>query len=148
MPELCTFEYCIIRVVPRVEREEFLNAGVLLACAAQDFLCARIELDEARLQAFAPWIDPATLDEYLNVFPLVCAGGAGAGPIGRMSQRARFHWLAAPRSTIIQTSCVHLGLCQYPDAALEHLLDSVVRVKSDDRRTRSSERKTNREESN
>ena len=131
MPEPCTFEYCIIRVVPRVEREEFLNAGVLLACAAQDYLRACVELDKSRLQVFAPGLDPAMIEEYLNVFPLVCAGGPDSGPIGRMSQRARFHWLAAPRSTIIQTSCVHLGLCEYPDAALEHLLDTVVRMKSD-----------------
>jgi len=126
MPELCTFEYCIIRVVPRVEREEFLNAGVLLACAAQEFLEARIELDRRRLKVLAPMLDIAAVEEYLDVIPLVCAGGDGAGPIGQMPQRARFHWLAAPRSTIIQTSAVHLGLCECPRAALERLLATMV----------------------
>jgi len=127
MTELCTFEYAIIRVVPRVEREEFVNAGVVLSCPAHDFLHARIELDWARLKAFAPALEPATIEEYLNIIPLVCAGGAGAGPIGQMPQRARFHWLVAPRSTMIQVSPVHSGLCRNPHAALEHLLDSMVR---------------------
>jgi hypothetical protein len=127
MPELCTFEYCIIRVVPRVEREEFLNAGVLLACAEREFLQARIELDRERLKAFAPELDPSIIEDHLNIIPLICAGGVAAGPIGQLPQRARFHWLAAPRSTIIQASAVHLGLCHSPDAALEHLLDCMVR---------------------
>jgi len=127
MPELCTFEYCIIRVVPRVEREEFLNAGVLLSCAEHAFLEARIELDRERLKALAPTTDLAMIDDHLNIIPLICAGGAAAGPIGGLPQRARFHWLAAPRSTIIQASTVHLGLCHSPDAALEHLLDCMVR---------------------
>ncbi len=123
-----TFEYAIIRIVPRVEREEFLNAGVLLFCLTQEFLEARIEVDAARLAAFAPWLNSAALEEHLAMIPLICAGGAGAGPIGQMPLRARFHWLVAPRSTIIQWSSVHCGLCQSPHAALEHLLDKMVRA--------------------
>jgi hypothetical protein len=122
-----TFDYAIIRVVPRVERQEFLNAGVLVSCPSQDFLEARIELDRHRLQAFAPDADPALVEEYLAVIPQVCRGDDASGPIGRMPQRARFHWLVAPRSTIIQLSPVHSGLCEDPQAALEHLLGTMVR---------------------
>ena len=122
-----TFEYAIIRVVPRVERQEFLNVGVLVSCPAQDFLQARIELDSHRLQALAPEIDLPTVEEYLRIIPKVCEGGDEAGPIGRLPQRARFHWLVAPRSTIIQCSPVHSGLCENPEAALERLLNTMVR---------------------
>ncbi|HVF10359.1 MAG TPA: DUF3037 domain-containing protein [Abditibacteriaceae bacterium] len=128
MPELCTFEYCIIRVVPRVEREEFLNVGVLLSCATHEFLQARIEVDRDRLKAFSPALDFLAVEEYLRSIPLVCAGGAEAGPLGQLPQRARFHWLAAARSTIIQTSPIHSGLCECPHATLERLLDTMVRV--------------------
>jgi hypothetical protein len=127
MPAICTFDYAIIRVVPRVEREEFLNVGVLLSCPAQDFLQACIEFDRERLQAWAPWLDLALVEEHLNVIPQVCAGGKSAGPIGMMPQRARFHWLVAPRSTIIQLSPVHAGLCEDLDAAMQHLLNTMVR---------------------
>jgi Protein of unknown function (DUF3037) len=126
MPDLCTFDYAIIRVVPRVEREEFLNAGVLLFCSAQAFLGVRIELDHQRLSAFAPALDPLMAEEYLNTIPVVCAGGKDAGPVGRLSQRERFHWLVAPRSTIIHTSPVHCGLCINPEAALDQLFDEMV----------------------
>jgi hypothetical protein len=127
MPDLCTFDYAVVRVVPRVERQEFLNAGVLLFCSAHRFLQARIELDVQRLQAFAPHLDAVLVDEYLNTVQRVCAGGADSGPIGQMEQRARFHWLVAPRSTIIQTSPVHSGLCHAPEDALEQLLEKMVR---------------------
>jgi hypothetical protein len=127
MPDLCTFDYAVVRVVPRVEREEFLNVGVLIFCSAHTFLKARIELDPQRLQAFAPTLDRALVDEYLNTVQLVSMGGAAAGPIGQLEQRARFHWLVAPRSTIIQTSPVHSGLCHDPEVALEQLLDKMVR---------------------
>ena len=125
--ELSTFEYSIIRIVPRVEREEFMNAGVLLSCHAHDFLQARIEVDWQRLKAFAPRLDLSSVQEHLDVIPLICAGGRGAGPIGQLPQRARFHWLVAPRSTIIQCSPVHLGMCHNLDTALEHLLNTMVR---------------------
>jgi hypothetical protein len=125
--EICTFEYSIVRIVPRVEREEFLNVGVLVFCLVQEFLEARIEFDAARLQSFAPWLDLHSIEEHLHTVPLVCAGGANSGPIGQMPLRARFHWLVAPRSTLIQMSPVHSGLCHDPGAALEHLLDRMVR---------------------
>lgn len=122
-----TYDYAIIRVVPRVEREEFLNVGVVLSCPARGFLEARIELDEQRLLALDPTADVETIRAHLATIPLICAGGERAGPIGQLSQRERFHWLVAPRSTIIQTSPVHTGCCSDPNAALEHLLDTVVR---------------------
>src|SRR5687767_8353368 len=126
--EVCTFEYAIIRIVPRVEREEFMNAGVLLSCHMRDFLEARVEVDWGRLTSFAPQLETAAMQEYLDVIPRICAGGAGAGPIGQLPQRARFHWLVAPRSTIIQCSPVHLGRCHNPEAFIEHLLDTMVRL--------------------
>lgn len=128
MPELYTFDYAIIRVVPRVEREEFINAGVILSCPARQFLKARLELNVARLAAFAPQLEAATIQGYLNTVSVICDGGIEAGAIGQLPQRARFHWLVAPRSTIIQTSPVHSGFCADPDAVLEHLLETMVRV--------------------
>lgn len=122
-----TYDYAIIRVIPRVEREEFVNVGVIISCPAQGFLEARIELDEQRLMALDPTLDIATARDHLAAIPIMCAGGDQAGPIGQLSQRERFHWLVAPRSTIIQTSPVHTGCCKDPAAALEHLLDTMVR---------------------
>lgn len=123
-----SYDYAIVRVVPRVEREEFINAGVILSCQAQDFLQARIELDERRLLALDAGVDIETVRANLASIPLVCAGGAAAGPIGKLTPRERFDWLVAPRSTIIQTSAVHSGRCQDPVAALEHLLKTMVRA--------------------
>ena len=124
----CTFEYAIIRVVPRVERQEFLNVGVALFCQSRRFLEACIELDRQRLKAFAPFLDLGEVEEYLRTIPQVCQGAAGAGPIGRLPQKERFHWLVAPRSTVIQLSPPHTGLCETPGQALEHLLDTMVRL--------------------
>ena len=98
---VCIFESSIIRGVPRVEREEFLNAGVLLSCPQHNFLEARIELNRARLQAFAPWLDLDLIEAHLQTIPLICAGGKSPGPRGTMAQRARFYWLIAPRSTAL-----------------------------------------------
>jgi Protein of unknown function (DUF3037) len=123
-----TYDYAIIRVMPRVEREEFVNVGVIVSCPAKGFLEARIQLDEQRLMALDSTLDLATVREYLAAIPAVCAGGEQAGPIGQLSQRERFHWLVAPRSTIIQTSPVHTGCCKNPTAVLEHLLDTMVRL--------------------
>jgi hypothetical protein len=125
-----SYDYAIVRVVPRVEREEFINAGVILSCPAQDFLGARIELDEHRLLALDPDVDVEAVRANLASIPLLCAGGAAAGPIGKLSARERFHWLVAPRSTIIQTSPVHSGRCQDPAAALDHLLQTMVKVRT------------------
>ena len=126
----CPYDYAIVRVVPRVERQEFINAGVIVSCQTKDFLEARIELDEKRLLALAPDVDLQTVTDNLASIPLICLGGARAGTIGQLSQRERFHWLVAPRSTIIQTSAVHTGRCADPKAALEHLLTTMVRQAS------------------
>jgi hypothetical protein len=129
MPDRSTFDYAIIRVVPRVEREEFVNAGVILSCVQRKFLDARIELDPQRLIALAPSIDPVAIASHLAAIPVICAGGPEAGPIGQLSRSARFHWLVAPRSTIIQTSPVHTGFCTDPATELDRLLDSMVRTR-------------------
>ena len=125
----CSYDYAIIRVVPRVDREEFINVGVIVSCPALDYLAARIELDEARLRVLHPGIDLETVRQNLASIPAICAGGSGSGPIGRLTPRERFHWLVAPRSTMIQTSSVHTGRCDQPSQVMENLLDRMVRVK-------------------
>jgi hypothetical protein len=122
-----SFDYAIVRVVPRVDREEFINAGVVLYCLSKGFLGARVELDEGRLLALAPEVDLPLLRTHLESLPRICAGGAEAGPIGQLPQKERWHWLVAPRSTMLQTSPVHSGLCEDPGAALEGLMDRMVR---------------------
>lgn len=126
MPEPSSFDYAVIRIVPRVEREEFVNAGVILFCLGQHFLQARVYLDEARLSAFWPELDFPALRAHLEAFPRVCAGDPDAGPIARLSARERFHWLVAPRSTMLQISPVHSGLCDSTQAALEELFTRLV----------------------
>ncbi len=121
------FQYAIIRVVPRVERGECLNAGVVLLCRPKRFLAARVALDEARLRALAPEVDPTTIEEHLAAIERIAAGDAAAGPIARLGQGERFHWLVAPSSTVIQPSEVHTGLCDDPAIELEHLIDRLVR---------------------
>lgn len=121
------FDYAIVRVVPRVDRGEFLNAGIILFSSTAAFLDARIGCDRKRLKALAPDIDVALVDSYLDAIPKVCAGGPEAGSIGELPQRARFHWLVAPRSTIIQTSPVHSGISHDLEAVLENLFDKLVR---------------------
>jgi len=127
VPERSTYDYAIVRVVPKVEREEFVNVGVIVSCPGSGFLDARIELDEARLAALDPTLDLDSIRAHLATIPAIAAGGETAGPIGRLSPRERFHWLVAPRSTIIQTSPVHTGSCDDPAALVEHLLDTMVR---------------------
>jgi hypothetical protein len=126
----CSYDYAIIRVVPRVEREEFVNAGVIVSCPALEYLAARIELDEARLLALDPTVDLESVRENLASIPAICAGGNGSGPIGRLTPRERFHWLVAPRSTIIQTSSVHTGRSDEPSLVLERLLQKMVRPRT------------------
>jgi hypothetical protein len=113
--------------VPRVEREEFVNVGVIVSCPPKDFLEARIELDEQRVRALDPALDMEAVRTHLASIPLICAGGVQAGPIGRLTRGERFHWLVAPRSTIIQTSPVHTGRCTNLHDTLEHLLNAMVR---------------------
>ena len=126
MPALSSFDYALVRVVPRVEREEFINAGVILYCLTQRFLGARVALDPQRLRALYPGADVELVQGHLESIPRVCAGGRGAGPIGQLPQKERFHWLVAPRSTILQTSPVHSGLCADPQAALDALFARMV----------------------
>jgi hypothetical protein len=126
MPARVVFEYAVIRIVPRVERGECINAGVVLFCRARRFLDARIALDAARLNAFAPQLDLASVAEQLGYIPLICAGGSAAGPIGALPQPERFRWLVAPRSTVVQPSPAHVGLCDDPRAELDRLLAAMV----------------------
>jgi DUF3037 family protein len=123
---LSSYDYVLIRVVPNVERGECLNVGVLLFCRTQCFLDVRIHLDQARVLALAPDFDLAAVQQQLDDIVRICKGGPEAGPLGQMSQSERFHWLVSPRSTIIQTSQVHSGLSADPEAALEHLLKTMV----------------------
>jgi hypothetical protein len=127
VPARCSYEYAIVRVVPRVDREEFVNAGAIVFCLERGVLAARIELDVDRVRALAPDADLAVIEEHLRAIPAICAGGEGSGPIGRLSPRERFRWLVAPRSTVVQTSPVHAGLCEDAERALEELLERMVR---------------------
>jgi hypothetical protein len=115
VPALLSFDYALLRVVPRVEREEFVNAGVLLFCLA-------------RVLALNPGADLPAIEEHLRAVPLIAAGGGDGGPIGRLSARERFHWLVAPRSTVLQVSPVHSGLCESPEAELAQLFERMVRL--------------------
>lgn len=123
------FDYAVVRVVPWVERGEFINVGVILLCRSRRFLQARIELDRLRLSAFAPGCDATLIEQHLASIPLICAGGSSAGPIGQLSQTERWHWLVAPRSTMIQLSPAHAGFCTDPAVMLEHLMATMVRVR-------------------
>ncbi len=126
-PALNSFDYAVIRVVPRVDREEFINAGVILYCLTLDFLDARIHLDSNRLKSFAPDSDVETIAAHLAAIPLICHGGSLAGPIGKLTQKERWHWLVAPRSTLVQPGPVHSGLCEQPPLVLEKLTSRIVR---------------------
>jgi hypothetical protein len=120
------YDYAVIRVVPQVDREEFINVGVVLSCPDRRFLDTRIHIDPARLAAFAPALDEESVRSHLASFEAVCRGGADAGPIGALPARQRFHWLVAPRSTVIQTSPTHTGLCRDPEVAIARLLQRYV----------------------
>lgn len=130
MHEHFQYDYAIFRVVPRVEREEFVNVGVIVSCPAKGFLESRVELDEQRLRSLDSSLDIESIRAHLATIPAICAGGADAGPIGQLSQRERFHWLVSPRSTTIQTSPVHTGQCKDPEEVLEQLLRTMVRPAS------------------
>jgi len=116
-----SFDYAVIRIVPRVEREEFINAGVIVFCLERRYLAARVDLDEERLKALWPEADAGLIGEHLRAMERVCAGDPAAGPIAKLSQRERFHWLISARSTIIQPSPVHPGLCDTTDGLLDRL---------------------------
>lgn len=123
-----SYDYAIVRVVPRVEREEFINVGVIVSCPQKEFLQARIEVNESRLKALDPDIDIEAIRVHLASIPAICGGSSQGGTIGKLSRRERFDWLVAPRSTIIQTSKVHTGRCTDPTTLLEHLLNTMVRL--------------------
>ena len=120
------FQYAVVRVVPRVERGEYLNAGVILLSRPHRFLGAKVGLDEARLRAIAPDAVPATILPHLEAIERIAAGDPSAGPIAGLTQAERFHWLVAPSSTVIQPSEVHTGLCEDPAEELEHLFERLV----------------------
>lgn len=133
MPAPYSFDYAVLRVVPLVEREEFFNAGVILFCPQKAFLQARVFLDRGKLQAFAPGLDPAAIQQRLDAVSRICDGDRNAGPVARLPRSARFHWLVSPRSTIIQVSEVHSGLCHDPEPALERLFREQVLGPSENR---------------
>lgn len=122
------YSYALVRLVPRVERGEFLNVGVVLFSRELDFLGARLEVDEARLRSLAPDVDASLVERHLGVFQAICDGLEDGGPIAALPKPERFHWLVAPRSTMIQTSPVHVGRSQDVKRALEDLLDEFVRL--------------------
>ncbi len=123
---LHSYDYAVLRVVPRVEREEFANAGVILHCLERAFLESHVYVDERRLLTLWPDLDLALIRQHLEAFPKICAGDPDAGPIARLSRRERFQWLVAPRSTIIQVSPVHSGVCESPSATLDELFRHLV----------------------
>lgn len=126
MQEKYLFEYAVIRVVPRVEREEFMNVGVVVYCSKQNFLNVMFKQDEQRLYAFCPELDISALKENLESFERICRGGDGSGTIGNMDLPSRFRWLTAVRSTILQTSRPHPGFCDDPDETLKKLYHQLV----------------------
>jgi hypothetical protein len=126
VPELHSYDYAIVRVAPCAERGEFANAGVVLHCSERGFLQSRVHVDERRLWALWPGLDLDLIRQHLEAFPKICAGEPDAGPIARLSRTERFQWLVAPRSTIIQVSPVHSGMCESPEATLEELLRRLV----------------------
>ncbi len=120
------YDYAVVRVVPRVEREEFINAGVIFSCQRSGFLRAAMALDEVRLRALDPNVDLEAVHRHLGSIVAICEGRPEGGPIAQLPMRARFHWLTAKRSSIIQTSPIHMGLCQGTDVALERIMQRVV----------------------
>lgn len=126
MPARSSFDYAIVRVVPRVERGEFVNAGVIVFARARRFLAAKIALDAPRLHALAPWLDPHDVARHLDLLPRICAGDSSAGPIALLPLAERYHWLVAPRSAMIQTSPAHVGMCDDLPAVMDELMRRFV----------------------
>jgi Protein of unknown function (DUF3037) len=126
VPAISSYDYAIIRIVPYVERGECINIGVILFCGTRRFLGALFHLEQQRLSVFAPQLDFPAVQQQLEHLLQICDGKEESGPIGHLSQSERFHWLVAPRSTIVQTSAVHSGICEDPKATLQHLLKKLV----------------------
>ena len=121
MPTAASFDYALIRIVPRVERQEFINAGAIVYCPEHHFLAARLHLDRERLKALWPEADVALVEQHLQAIQRICEGDPEAGAIAKLSQRERFHWITSPRSTIVQPSPVHTGVCESTDGVLDRL---------------------------
>ena len=126
MQEKQLFEYAVIRVVPKVEREEFLNVGVILYCRQTKFLQCLYKLDEEKIKAFCADADIAEINEHLHSFERICSGSNGSGPIGRLDIASRFRWLTATRSTVVQSSKVHPGLSNNSEETLQRLFSQLV----------------------
>jgi hypothetical protein len=126
MQEKQLFEYAVIRIVPRVEREEFLNAGIILYVKRPSFLGCLYHLYEERLKAIDPSVDIAEIAQHLRSFEAICQGRAGGGPIAQLDAASRFRWLTATRSTVVQASKVHPGFCAGPQEALQRLYEQLV----------------------
>ena len=128
MPDRFLYEYAVLRIVPRVEREEFMNVGVVLYCPSRGFLACVSEIDANRLSAFAPATDLAEVEDYLNAFRQICEGNRQCGsPIAALPVASRFRWLTATRSTVLQTSKVHPGFCTDPEETLKRLFEQQVK---------------------
>jgi hypothetical protein len=128
VPTPASFDYAILRVMPRVERQEFINAGVVAFCLEKKYLAARIHLDDERLKALWPEADVELAREHLEAMRRICEGDPAAGPIAELSQRERFHWITSPRSTIIQASPVHTGVCDGTDGLMDRLAKQFLDV--------------------
>lgn len=126
------FQYAVLRVVPRIEREEFVNVGVIVFCRTRRFLRARVALDPRRIRTLSSDIDLETVREHLDARVRIAAGDPDAGPIAALPQSERFHWLVAPSSTVIQTSSVHSGLCDEPESVLDRLFEQLVTLETGD----------------
>jgi hypothetical protein len=127
MPARAAFDYALVRVVPRVEREEFVNVGAIVFCPARRFLAAQVEVDRPRLFALDPRLDLDVVEQHLRSIPAICAGDPTAGPMAALPPSERFHWLVSPRSTVVQTSPAHAGLTEDPAASLDRLMMTMVR---------------------
>jgi len=126
VPATHSYDFAAIRVVPRVDREEFVNAGVVVFCRTLKFLKAKIEVNEARLKALWPDLDLAEIRGHLESIPQICAGDRDGGPIAALPMADRFHWIVAPRSTMIQVSPVHSGICETAEGVVEELFERLV----------------------
>ncbi len=126
MPEQAPFDYAVIRIVPRVERSEFINAGVIVFSRPLKYLEARIKLDHDRLRSLDPNVDIAEVEQHLELVPKICIGSSESGPIGKLDQHERWHWLVAPKSTMLQTSEVHSGITADPERELDRLMKMLV----------------------
>jgi hypothetical protein len=128
MQEHHLFEYAVVRLVPRVEREEFINVGVILLCAKQKFLSCLLELDEKRLMSLCTTVDIAEVKNHMQSFDRISKGGKAGGPIGMLPVAERFRWVTSNRSTVVQCSPVHPGLCYDPEATLQRLFEQLVKA--------------------